>query len=802
MIFKKFFNVNADKVQYFADKFNLSLPICDLILSRGINSEEEFEEYLNPKALHDPFLLKGMDRLVDRVKLARELKDKVLIFGDYDVDGVSATAIMIQALAKFGIKANYYLPNRYVDGYGLTNAVIDKVYELFEPNLIITVDCGVSCANEIEYAKTKGIEVIVTDHHEIPDILPDTVVVNAKQEDQAYPFKELCGTGVAYKFAEALLGKTIAEEFLPIASIATIVDIVPLKGENRTIVSKGFELCEKYLPVGLKMMFKEYGLNIKKPNSTAISFKIGPKLNASGRMGDASDSLKLYLESDIVKIKKYLDKIKKHNLKRQDICNKIFDDCEKVLKKVDMKNQRVITLASKHWDKGVLGIVCSRLVEKYHKPVFLFVQEGDLLSGSGRSIDDINIHELLSSLKDILVTFGGHSMAAGLSLKLENYKLFSQKINSFALTKINDTVFMPIKYYDLEVEEDDITDEFIKQLSLLEPVGCSNPRPRFKITSQNVEIVPMKRTPQHANIKIGKLKFVYFNYVDNLIKINFSRQKSFIFELETGLKDGNIVAFDGGSFIVENAYKKLNAIELNQLAIKDKGDAKFKLYPKSELLNFVSATSNSVFGTCFVTYSCFDYVDFCKDYNTTSIYHFGIYDDRLIGYNTLLLSPKGIAWAKNFSRIVFLSPVVDNNFLAALNKVTDAEIFLPIEKSGGDGRKFSGIDLSRNTFGKIYKELMKFNRKSIVNYFDLFDAINLSENISFFTFYSALLVFEELGIISICEEKNFQIKINEGVKVELSHSKIYNKLLLLKETQKGESENGRYGKADYKSAKK
>ena len=204
MIFKKFFNKDADKVQYFAQRFNLSPRISELILSRGHNSEEKIEEYLNPKKMHDPFLLKGMQDLVDRVKLAKELKDKVLIFGDYDVDGVSATAIMIKALKQFGIEADYYLPNRFVDGYGLTNEVIDKVADKFEPNLIITVDCGISCANEIEYAKNKGIEVIVTDHHEIPEILPDTIVVNAKQTDQDYPFRELCGTGVAFKFAQAL----------------------------------------------------------------------------------------------------------------------------------------------------------------------------------------------------------------------------------------------------------------------------------------------------------------------------------------------------------------------------------------------------------------------------------------------------------------------------------------------------------------------------------------------------------------------------------------------------------------------
>lgn len=790
MIFKKFFNYSADKVQYFAEKFALSPRICDLILSRGISTELEFEEFLNPKIMHNPFDLKGMQQLVDRVKLAKELKDRVLIFGDYDVDGVSATAIMLKALKQFGITADYYLPNRYVDGYGLTNAVIDKVCDTFSPNLIITVDCGISCAQEIEYAKNKGVEIIVTDHHEIPETIPDTICVNAKLEGQKYPFRELCGTGVAFKFAQALLGEVEAEQFLPIAGIATIVDIVPLVDENRTIVSRGLKLCEKFLPVGLKMMFKEFGINLSNPNSTNISFKIGPKLNASGRMGDASDSLKLYLETNPIKIKSYIEKIKNHNLKRQEICNKIYDDCEKALKNVDMKNQRVITLASKVWDKGVLGIVCSRLVEKYHKPVFLFVQEGELLSGSGRSITDINIHELLSSLKDILVTFGGHSMAAGLTLKLENYKLFSQKINSFALNSINDKVFMPIEYYDQEITEEEINNNFIKELSLLEPFGCDNPRPKFKITATDIEILPLKRTPQHAKINIGKLSLMYFNFTDKLVKINFSRQKSFIFEFEPNSTNGTVVEFDGGSFIVEDAYKQLNAIELNQIAITGKGDAKFTLYPQNEILEFVSSTNQSVFGTCFVAYSCFDYVNFCKQYNTDGIYHFGIYEDNAIGYNTLLLSPKGLSWAKNFSKIVFLSPVIDDKFISALNSVADAEIFIPAEIKP-DSKKFAGIDNSRETFGKVFKELTKFNEKSIYNIFDLYQKTSLQTQISFSTFYCAMLVFNELGLISIVEDKEIKVKVNKNKKAELTSSRIYSRISLLKDVLKGEAQYGR-----------
>ena len=790
MIFKKFFNKDADKVKHFAEQFNLSERMSELLLSRGLNTSEDIEEFLNPKKLHDPFLLKGMKKLVDRVKLARELKDKVLIFGDYDVDGVSATSIMIKTLKIYGIEADYYLPNRYVDGYGLTNQVIDKIASLCAPNLIITVDCGISCYNEVEYAKNLGIEICVTDHHEIPEIIPDTIVVNAKLPDQDYPFRELCGTGVAFKFAQALLGEKEAKQFLPETAIATIVDIVPLLDENRAIVSLGISLCEKYLPIGLKMMFKEFDISITKPNATDISFKIGPKLNASGRMGDAGDSLKLYFETDPVKIKKDIEKIKQHNTKRQDICNKIYEDCERALEKIDMRNLRVIVLASKSWDKGVLGIVCSRLVEKYHRPAFLFSQEGDLLCGSGRSINDINIHELLSSLKDILETFGGHSMAAGLTLKRSNYELFTNKINSFALNKINDEVYIPIKYYDQDITEEEITPEFLKELERLEPYGCDNPRPKFRITSQNVEIQPMKKFPQHANIKIGNFTLTYFNFMPNIVKIKFSRKKSFIFEFQPRSNKGIVDEFDGGSYILEDSYKKLNSIELNQLVISGDGNAKYKLYPKQQLLSFVGGTTTSIFGTCFVTYSCFDYVEFTKNYNTQSIYHFGIYEDREIGYNTLLLSPKGVSWARNFNKIVFLSSVIDKNFISALNKVTNAEIYLPVEEAG-DPRKFAGIDLDRRTYAIVYKAISNKTNKEVYNVFDLYDRCDFSGNISFSTFYSALLVFNELGIMEIENDKQVKIKINKTIKSDLNKSKIYNNLLLLKNTFKGENENAR-----------
>ena len=224
MIFKKFFNKNAALVDDLAQEFGISSQTMYLICSRGLSTKEEISAYLSMGELLDPFLIRGMKDCAQRIELAKKMGDRVLIFGDYDVDGISATAIMLKTLKKIGIKADFYLPNRYVDGYGLTCEVLDKIAKQFSPDLIITVDCGISCAKEVEYAKSLGIEVIVTDHHEIPEVLPDTLVLNAKIEGQEYPFRELCGTGMAYKISEAVLGQKKAEEFLPIAAIATIAD--------------------------------------------------------------------------------------------------------------------------------------------------------------------------------------------------------------------------------------------------------------------------------------------------------------------------------------------------------------------------------------------------------------------------------------------------------------------------------------------------------------------------------------------------------------------------------------------------
>ncbi len=779
MIFKKFFNKDSALVDEFAKEFNVLPSTMYLILSRGLSSKQEIEEYLSVGKLLDPFLIKNMKELCERIQLAKQLDDRVLIFGDYDVDGVSATAIMLKTLKKLGINADFYLPNRYIDGYGLTCDCIDKIEKQFAPDLIITVDCGISCFKEVEYAKEKGIEIIVTDHHEIPEILPSGLVLNAKIEGQDYPFRELCGTGLAYKISEALLGQKKAEEFLPIAAIATIADIVSLTGENRNIVKRGLKSFDK-LPLGLKTLLKENKVSLSKPSSTDIAFKIAPKINSSGRMGDAGDSLALYMSEDPVVVKKYLEKIKVHNTKRQELSAKILEDCEKAIKKMDLANTRVICLASKKWDQGILGIACARLVETYNRPVFLFSQVGDVLHGSGRSIDDINIHELLSSLQDILETYGGHTMAAGLTLKRAHYEDFCNRVNAFVFEKINDKVFMPIKYYDLDVKNEDITARFLQELSLLEPFGCGNARPKFRISAENVEIEPRKYSPAHCKVKLGDLQLDYFNFTKSYNALKFARYKSFIFEFQGEEKSGVVSDFDCGSFIVDNSHMYTYPIQYEQLAFDFDKPTKFEFYPQSQLLNFVAGTQNQVFGTAFVAYSAYDFVNFSKNYSKENIFHVGICEETCVGYNSLLLSPVGIEWTKNFSKIVFLSQVMDEGFLARIREVSKAEIFVPMEKAV-DKQRFAALDLSRETFGRIFKAL---TAKNFVKYYSIFDIYQnkMKGKVGFDTFYVAYLVFLELGLISVEKETFIFISQNKDVKKALTESKLYNKLTLLKNT--------------------
>ena len=781
----------SDAVIYnFAEKFRLPIKVIQLIVSRGYTTEKEIRDFLNPsyQMLNDPFQLKNMRQALDRINQALNHKEKILIFGDYDVDGVSATAVMIKTFEKLNYKVNFYLPNRYIDGYGLTNEVLDKIKKQFNPTLIITVDCGISAWKEVEYAKTLGMDVIITDHHEIPEILPDTIVIDPKMEGQEYPFKELCGTGVAFKISQAILGEA-AIEFLPIASLATIADIVPLKDENRAIVKLGLDLMDKHLPVGIKSMLKQQKLNASTVSSTDIAFKIAPKLNASGRMGDAKDSLDLYLEKNPVKIKKLIEDIISHNTKRQALCNVVYDDCKKELATQNISELKSIILASDKWDQGILGIVCARLMDEYNRPVFLFSNVDGVLKGSARSLNELNVHALLTDMQDILETFGGHTVAAGLTLHASKFEEFKKRVNSYIHQNINDAVFTPISYYDDELEIGEISTDFAASLNALEPLGCENQPPRFLIKSQDISINPMKNFSNHANIIIGKkLNLVAFNYTDNYYKLKYANNKQFIFEFQDSKYKsqhvkGLLKEFNYDYNLNGKNIKNLEAFYLSQLSfLNNKNKAVFQEYSKPQLLDFINESALSVFGTCFVFSSAESLQNFDRNYTNESIYNFEVGENLSNhGFNAIVFAPSNIEFARSYKKIVFVDPVLDKGYLAAINQISTAKLFVPSQQQF-DKNMLTKIYTHRDNFAKIYSIFKKIQEVRFVNLEALYQEFYRNK-INFLDFYAAFLVFCELDLLNVFEDEGIYVKTIDSKKVPLNQSYIYNFINMLKATK-------------------
>ena len=781
----KFYNDGADGtvISELSKQFDLDKRVMEVIYSKGYHTKDEIAKFLSPLEQNyvDPFLLSGMRDCADKIKKAAQEGKKILIFGDYDVDGMSATAIMIKLLKKLGNEANYYLPNRFVDGYGLTKEVIDKIcLTMQKPDLIITVDCGITCHDEVEYCKQLGIDIIVTDHHEIPEVLPKCIVVNPKLPNQAYTFDGLCGTGVAFKIAQAILGFADSEQFLPIATIATIADIVPLREENRIIVAKGLKVFNQYLPQGLKFLFKQNKLDTKNLEAADIAFKIAPKLNASGRMGDASDSLKLMLETNIVKIRELVEKINDHNQKRQEICNAVYDDCVEMLKDCNMSKTPIIILKSEKWDSGILGIVCSRILEKYNRPVILFAQSGDELKGSARSIDDVNIHQVLSSVKDILEVFGGHKVAAGLTLNSKHFDEFCNRTSAFVLENINTKAFIPINYYDVEINPDELSDKFFNDLKVLEPCGCDNQKPRFLVKTTSAKIVPLKVNSLHAYIHVSKnLHLLFFNYLKEAPKLNFGQEYKFVFEFQScynGVYKGIVKTFSAGYKLKSNADNYFNSLKFNELLYCDNTTEQVdcNVYEASELINFVVDCSSSVFGNCFVCFDVDEYRKFCESYDLSNIYEINFINTNVTGFNAINVCPSDINFAKSYNSIIFLDSILDQTYIKEIQKISDAKIYIP-KLDNKNEKIFKKLNLNRQQITNFYYNLLKKENNSFTSIFGLYSQLyKENKNLDFNNFYIYFNILLELNIINPKNENGlFSYTINRQIKTDLNKSKIY-----------------------------
>lgn len=765
-------------------EFNIHPIVMEQIIARGNNTTEKIAKFLKPTyaEFYDPFLLKGMKALVKRVNKAKENKETVLIFGDYDVDGVSATAVMLKALKVLGINAFYYLPNRYIDGYGLTNEVIEKIKEKFNPSLIITVDCGISCHDEVEFAKTLGIEIIVTDHHEIPEQLPEGIVVNAKIKEQDYPFHELCGTGLAYKVATALIGKQ-AEDLLPIVCIATIADIVELTDENRAIVHFGMKKMEK-LPIGILALCKKLKVRPSTTSSNEISFKIAPKLNASGRMGDADASLQLYINEDLAEINKYVNKIIEYNEKRKELCDLVENDCNEILSHMDTSAPAII-LSSKNWDQGILGIICAKLVSIYNRPVFLFSEKDGEMVGSARSIPGINVHTLLASFGDILESYGGHPVAAGLTLRSENFGKFVEKVNDYLFENIDSEIFVPVEYYDVKINTNQVSEKLLRDLRVLEPCGHKNETIKFMIESQKFAIKPMEKFALHCNILPSpNIELIFFNFTEKYSKLTTAKNLKIIFEFQISSywqRYRGIVKNIECDFKSDKLFTKNFCLPyINQLNyLQEKQNAKFVYFSLKDKEIY---KLKSCFGTAVVVNSPYGFKYFNENFDKSKIIQYDIYKGKVnLSSNTLFVCPENMDFARSFKKIIFLDPIIDYSYIAKINSISNAEIYVPNFKASL--LPYKNLNLDRNTFANIYKDIIRA-KKHFYSLLELYEKIKQSTNCKYYyqDFYSAVLVFNELGFIKYqMEDGAYYIEIFHKIKKELNQSLLYEKLLNLQE---------------------
>ncbi len=462
----------------------LGIPsiIAQLLINRGITNAEEARDFLSADlgGLHDPFLLKNMDIAVLRIRKAKTGKERVLVFGDYDVDGVTSSALLNNVLTQLGIEVIHYIPHRFHHGYGLNEEVAEFARGK-KVGLLIAVDCGINAFAEVKLLNDAGVEVIIIDHHEPDHRLPDAVaIINPKQKDCPYPFKHLAAAGLVIKLTQAILGK-VDEDVLDLAAIATVADIVPLHGENRILVKSGLSRLMNTKNKGLMALLETAKIKGKKITPFHVGFILGPRINAAGRMDTAHTSLDLFLSEDPQKALDIAKILERHNKERQQMQGDIVDEAMSLVEQdVNFNEQKVIVLSKEGWHRGVLGIVASKITDKYYRPtVIISIDEDGIGTASARSINGFHLHNALSGCADYLETFGGHEGAAGLTIKKENIDPFRELINKLAQDMLEAKKLIPTLCIDCEIPLASINMELTNVIDAMQPFGEGNPAPIF-----------------------------------------------------------------------------------------------------------------------------------------------------------------------------------------------------------------------------------------------------------------------------------------------------------------------------------
>ena len=489
----EFPDIDTERQHVLEKEVGVKPVISRILINRHIEDPDDAKKFLHPslKDLHNPFLMKDVDKGVDRVIKAISTGERIVVYGDYDADGITAVVVLVKFLKSIHENITYYIPDRIKEGYGLNKDAIDRIKK-GKVTLIITVDCGITDYEEVSYAKSIGIDTIILDHHEVPEILPKAVAnVNPHRTDCSFPFKHLAGVGIAFNFLIALRGKLRQsgfwndktypnlKEYLDLVALGTIGDISPLIDENRIFARIGLDIINEGKRVGIRALREKSGLSLNNMDSTDASFKLIPRINAAGRVGSPEDAVKLLLTEDMNEARKIAAMLDGYNRKRQEIERSIFNEILQLIEdKSSSDNINSIVLASPEWHPGVIGVVASKLVDRYYRPTILISLKDGVGKGSGRSIAEFNLYNGLKDKCDsLLISYGGHRYAAGISIEEKNIEKFSHALDKAILEDLDVSELKPKTCIDAECNLREIDHDLISQIEMLAPFGNMNPEP-------------------------------------------------------------------------------------------------------------------------------------------------------------------------------------------------------------------------------------------------------------------------------------------------------------------------------------
>lgn len=511
---KKNDKITPDMIMDASRKSGVPPIVATVLLNRGV-AVSDFRQFLtkSKQGILNPLSMLDMDKAVERICRAIRSGESIVVYGDYDVDGITSTALLYDTIKCLGGNVDYYIPDRKDEGYGINIMAVNRLIKN-GVKLLITVDCGITAVGEVEFAKLQGMDVIITDHHTCKERIPEAAaaVVNPKRPDDEYEFEGLAGVGVAFKVSMGVamaMGKNAGEffeKYVDLAAIGTIADVVPLINENRVIVDRGLQLLQEPQRPGLKALLEIAGMSDKKVNCATIAFGLAPRLNAAGRMGSATTAVELLLTSDTQRAKEIAEELDAVNKKRQETEYEIHRDAvEMITSDKDFNKKKVVVLAKEGWHNGVIGIVASRITETYHRPCILISLTDGVGKGSGRSVQGFNLFEALGDSADLLTNYGGHAIASGLGIEEGNIEAFTKRINEYAEKNLTEDAMVPQIKIDATIKGETLTMATSKTLAVLEPFGMGNETPVFAVTDATVVSVSgVGADKKHLRMMIDK----------------------------------------------------------------------------------------------------------------------------------------------------------------------------------------------------------------------------------------------------------------------------------------------------------